>query len=182
MPKKRKSRRKREKTKKPTLTEQFKGKGIEITERIKEIILDFKRIRNAIKEIKRTGNNALFVAGKENVFPDKIKAVRIGYSILYVAKVLEELMDRLEKICDEEDMERFTSIIKSPAFSEYLILAWRQCREGNDDRIKERYELIFGLDGLESIANRYNIRIKPYSKISKADVEVEDIKKIKPNI
>jgi len=154
----------------------------QLSERKEVIIEDFRLIRNAVIEIGKTANNALYVAENNGRFPDKAKARRIAYSLHYLKNTMTDFIDRLEKVGDENDMEAFTSIIKSPAVADLLVMAWEQCREGKDERIKERYELITGEDGLKDLAKKYNIKIKAYSKISKADAGVDDIKKIEPDL
>jgi len=154
----------------------------QISERREIIIEDFRLIRNAVIEIGKTANNALYVAENNGRFPDKAKAKRVAYSLHYLGNILKDFIERLEKVGDENDMEAFTSIIKSPAVADLLVMAWEQCREGKDERIKERYELITGENGLKNLAKKYNIRIKEYSKISKTDAGVDDIKKIKPDL
>ena len=155
------------------------SKGREkITERRERILEEFAQIQNEVADIGRTALTVL--NADDDMLKDKVKSKRIAYSLLYTKNIVERFMERMEKVGDENDMETFISIIKSPAFSEMLVMACEESRKGKDDRIKDRYELITGEDGLAELARKYNIKIKNYSKISKEDAGVDEIEKAKP--
>ena len=154
-------------------------------DKVEKLTTDFRRIRNTLPEMKKTGNNALYVSEK-NGFPDKEKTVRIAYAVLYTARVLEKLTKELEIMCDEKGIGELIDYLKTPAFSGspnhsgFLKLAWEQCRSGDDSGFKERYEVIS--EALKMVAGRYDIKVKSYEKIEKTDAEVDDIKKVEPEL
>lgn len=158
------------------------SKGREqITERGERILEEFRYIWGEVSEIGKTALSALAVT-ENDMFADKVKTKRIAYSLLYINKIVEQFMEKLETAGNENDMEYFVAIIKSPAFSEMLSMACEQSRKGKDEKFRERYELITGEDGLAGLARSYNIKIKEYSNISKEDAGVDEIKKAKPDL
>ncbi len=148
-------------------------------DRVEKLTTDFRRIRNTLPEMRQTGKNALYVAGK-NGFPDSKKAVRIAYSVLYLANFIEKLVKKIEKKCDENAMEELSTYLKTAAFRDFLTIAWNQCRKGDDALVKERYDII--TDALKELADSYKIKVLPYSKITKSSAGAGNIKKIEADL
>ena len=153
-------------------------KGVPINDNIVKMINTLAELKKAFPEIKKTGTNIVFVASK-NKFPDKRKALKIGYSVLYLNNVLEKLADRVERKAEKNDIEELADYANSPAFEDFLVIAWNGCTEDNDKSVKERYDALY--EGLKPLAKRYQIKLKNYGEISKKDADV-DINNIKPYI
>jgi len=153
-------------------------KGVPITDNIVKMMGTLAELKKAFPEIRKTGTNILFVASKDK-FPDRRKAMKIGYAVLYLNNVLEKLADRVEKRAEKNDIEELADYADSPAFRDFLIVAWKQCNDGGDEKMKERYDALY--EGLKPLAGRYSIKLKNYGGISKKDADV-DINDIKPHI
>ncbi len=154
------------------------NKGVQ-AEKIEELTTDFRRIRNTVPVMMQMGNNILRITDLKG-FSDNKKAMKMGYAVLYLAKTLEKLRKKIEEKNNDKDMREFADYLKTAAFGDFLGLAWKQCEAGKDDEFAERYGLL--RNALEEIAGRYEIRMLPYTKITKNSAAVGNIKKLEADV